>query len=139
MFNFLLNLFKFLYNTRYFHYGIIGVLGSGFNLGSTYILTEWIHWYYMASYAMATLFSWIVVFFLHSHITFRGHNKERQHKRFLKFITVYGTALAINSALVYFLTETVHIYYLFSIVIVTLVLSVGTFLVNKKSVFYKKD
>jgi len=116
---------------------MIGAFGNGINLGTTFALTEWVRIYYMASYTVATLGTWLVMFFLHSRITFRGHDRTNQHHRFLKFITVYGIGFLLNSTLVYFLTEFVHLYYMLSILSVTIVLSVGTFLVNKKRVFKK--
>lgn len=134
---FLFNLIKFLYSTRYLHYGLIGAFGNGINLGTTFVLTEWARIYYMASYTAATLGTWVIMFFLHSRITFHGHDKTNQHHRFLKFITVYGTGFLLNSALVFLLTEYIHLYYMLSILSVTIVLSVGTFLVNKKRVFKK--
>lgn len=133
----LLNLFKFLYSTRYLHYGLIGALGNGINLSTTFVLTEWARIYYMISYIVATLGTWIIMFFLHSRITFSGHNRQSQFQRFLKFITVYGTGFLLNSTLVFLLTEYIHLYYMLSILSVTVVLSTGTFLVNKKRVFKK--
>lgn len=133
----MLGLLKFLYNTRYLHYGLIGAFGNGINLGTTFVLTEWARVYYMISYTVATLGTWVIMFFLHSRITFRGHERQSQFQRFLKFITVYGTGFLLNSALVFLLTEYIHLYYMLSILSVTIVLSVGTFLVNKKRVFKK--
>lgn len=138
MFSQIINLIKFFYQTRYLHYAVVGVIGNGLNLGTTYIFTEWAHLYYLTSYVVATLLTWAVMFFLHSYITFRGHEKTGQGGRFLKFIGVYGTGFALNFVLVYLLTEKLHLYYLLSIASVTVVLSVGTFLLNKKRVFKHK-
>lgn len=137
MFSQIINLIKFLYNTRYLHYGLIGALGNGINLSATFVLTEWARLYYMVSYTVATLGTWVIMFFLHSQITFRGHERASQFQRFLKFITVYGTGFLLNSALVFLLTEYIHLYYMLSILSVTVVLSAGTFFVNKKQVFKK--
>jgi putative flippase GtrA len=114
---------------------MVGVFGNGLNLGATFALTEWAHLYYLVSYILATFGTWAIMFFLHSRITFSGHEKNKQHLRFLKFITVYGTAFALNFMFVYILTERLEVYYLLSIASVTLILSIGTFLVNKSRVF----
>ena len=113
------------------------VLGGGlcfiYDIIATFILTEIVGVWYLASYFFALSTGIIFLFIYHMRVTFgKSDNVKR---RFAKFVFVATVYLFLNTWLVYFITETYKLHYLKSVILVTTVLSILNYLVNKKWVF----
>lgn len=120
---------------QYFIFTIIGGTGSAIAIALTYLFTEFFNIWYLFSYMISALLAWTFNFYLHSLVTFRGHNQEQSDLKYIKFIILYVVAFTINAILVYILTSLLGIYYLISIVFVTILISFFTFLWSKNKIF----
>lgn len=120
---------------QYILFFAIGGFGTLLITALTFVLTEFAKLWYLLSYIFSIAVGWTVIFFLHSLFTFRGHNKDNQGKRFIKFVILYLAIFLANLALVYILTSILGVYYIISILGVTLFLSIVSFSVNKKLVY----
>src|SRR3989344_6746318 len=117
---------------RYFIFIFGGSLAMLLNLGITYAFTSYAGLWYMLSYAFALCFELIFLFVYHTYITFR----TRGH--FLKFASVIISISVLNWLGVYFTSVILGVYYLVSIVLVALIISVLNYTLNKLFVFKKK-
>ena len=120
---------------RYPHFIMIGLTGFLINLLLTFVFTEFFHLWYLLSYIMGALLSWVFSFYMNSHFTFRGHNSEHNFKRYIFYLQTYGLMGLASLAFVYILTSIFGVYYLLSILIASSVMSLATFVFNKKVVF----
>ncbi|OHA58422.1 MAG: hypothetical protein A2571_01425 [Candidatus Vogelbacteria bacterium RIFOXYD1_FULL_44_32] len=120
---------------RYLWFVLIGALGSLFVLGGTYVLTEFLHWWYLLAYVLATFVAWTAVFFLNAQVTFKDHNRDHYLQRYLSFFGLYTIIGLVNFGLVFLLTSVVGLYYLLSIVLVVVPLSLFNFWVNQIYIF----
>jgi len=120
---------------HYPYFFIIGGLAYGINIGLTFLLTEYIHLWYLLSFIIAALISLTCSFILNSLFTFRGYLRESHPERYALYIGFYIVSALITFALVYILTSIFNIHYLISITVVTLVSSFVTYIVNKKFIF----
>ncbi|MBU6321333.1 MAG: GtrA family protein [Patescibacteria group bacterium] len=121
--------------TRFASFACIGGAGFVVNITITYLLTEYLGWWYLASYVLATVASWTLVFLANSRITFAGHEKDNYARRYSVFMLGYTAVFAGNAALVYLLTSILHVYYLLSITGVTVSLTFVTFLFTRRYVY----
>ncbi|GEM_PF-6978383 len=114
---------------RYFKFLFGGGLSLILNLTVTYLLTELFQLWHMLSFAIALGLEILFLFGYHSLVTFRKRGK------FLTFVIVILFISALNWVGVYLLSVVMGLYYLFSIVIVALVISVLNYFLNKRLVF----
>lgn len=124
------NLFK-----NYPLFFIIGGLTYGLNIGLTFLITEYLHLWYLLSYIIAALISLTCSFILNSLFTFRGYLRESHSKRYTLYLGFYIISALTTFALVYILTSIFKLHYLVSITVVTLASSFVTYIVNKKFIF----
>jgi putative flippase GtrA len=120
---------------RYPHFIMIGLSGFLINIFLTFFFTEFFHLWYLLSYIMAALFSWAFNFYMNSRFTFRGHHTEHNLKRYIFYLQTYSLMGLSSLAFVYILTSIVGLYYLLSILIASAVMSLATFVFNKKVIF----
>jgi len=114
---------------RYFKFLIGGGLSLLLNLFITFILTEYVHIWYMASFAIALGMEIFFLFLYHSVITFKKKGN------FILFFLIILFISDLNWILVYLTTELLNWHYLFAIVIVAGTVSIINFLFNKYFVF----
>ncbi|MCP3682776.1 MAG: glycosyltransferase [bacterium] len=118
---------------RYLVFVVGGGLGMLINLVVTFLLTEFAGLWYMGSYALGLGLNMLFNFFYHRHVTFNVTSRAKE--RFGKFMIVTVLIVLINWLMVYAITEITGIYYILSIILVTLVVSVINYILNKLWVF----
>ena len=118
---------------RYLVFITGGGTGMLINLCLTYVLTEFVHLWYMFSYAIGQTVNLLFNFFYHRHITFTVTSRAKE--RFGKFFLVSLAVISISWLLVLLITEYLNLYYILSIVIVAFFVSIVDFLINKSWVF----
>ena len=109
---------------------VVGGIGSVFILLMTYIMTDILGLWYLFSYIVSTISGWTLVFVLNRKFTFKIFINERQSTQYFKFIVIYGFMGLINFSLVFFLTSIINIYYLLSIVLVVVPISLINFFIS---------
>lgn len=118
---------------KYVVFIIGGGLGAFINWTITVLLTELFGMWYMASYAIGQVVNIIFNFVYHRHITFK--KTDNMKKRLLSFIVVSILLTILNMALVYLATESLKIFYLIPIIVVTILISIFNYILNKEVVF----
>lgn len=124
---------------RYPHFIIVGFIGLALNYTLTFIFTEVFLLWYLFSFILATLITWTFNFYFNSRYTFKGHARPDLFKSYINYLQVYSLLGLVAFGLAYVLTSIIGLYYLLSIFIVTLVMSLITFMFNKKIVFKYRD
>jgi len=120
---------------RYPHFVAIGMSGFLINLFLTFFFTEFFHLWYLFSYILAALLSWVFNFYMNSNFTFRGHHSEHNLKRYLFYLQTYSLIGLASLSFVYLLTSIVGMHYLMSIFVSSAIMSLATFVFNKKVIF----
>lgn len=118
---------------RYIVFIAGGGMGMFINLCITYVLTEFVCFWYMLSYAIGQTVNLLFNFFYHRHITFTVTSQTKG--RFGKFILVSAGVIPTSWLLVWFITEYLQFYYILSIILVAFLVSIIDFLINKMWVF----
>jgi putative flippase GtrA len=101
----------------------------------TYVLTEYVGVYYLASYFLSLCLSIILNFTLLLKWTFTAQGKVKT--RFVRYVLVLACFTLANTLLVKVFTEYVHVYYMLSIVVVTGSLFVLKYMTYNKKVFHQ--
>lgn len=114
-------------------FGGLGIFTFVFNIATTWLLTEVIGLHYSISYAIVLVLIIIIGFVLNIKVVFQS-NKGYKSK-LIKYTIVYMLTLGANYLLVKLLTEVLHIYYLLSIAVITIVLFFVKFFCYDRAVF----
>lgn len=121
---------------RFFTFSLVGMTAFAVLMIVTVILTELVHLQYYISYAIGILLAWWMSFVGHMNITFKANGNFM--KRFGKFTLASMVHGCISWILVLTLVEFVGIYYLITIVVVTPIMAIENFMVQKMWVFKKQ-
>lgn len=118
---------------KFIIFSIGGGLGALINWTITVILTELVGLWYMASYSIGLTINLIFNFLYQRHITFKV--KDKVKRRFTLFTIISLSTIFLNMFLVYTLTEYLGLFYLISIIFVTIIIAIINFILNKEFVF----
>jgi len=119
---------------KFLKYGIGGGLAFIITFSLTYFLTEKIKTYYLFSAILGYFAGFLVNFIFQAFITFKTKT-ELYFQRFLKFIFFQIIGLAFYSFLLAFFTEVLNIYYLYSLILSSVLTYILNFYLAKNFVF----
>jgi len=114
-----------------------GGMATATNLLILYLLTEYVHLYYLASSVVAFISSVVVSFTMQKFWTFDNQSTENLHKQFSLYFFVVILNLALNTFLVYALVEWFLVWYLLAQFIAGAVIAVASFFVYRNFIFKK--
>jgi len=114
---------------RYFTFITGGAISTGIGVLITFLLTKYLHMWYMLSFAIALCIEIIFLFAYHTYITFKTKGD------FIKFTMNIIIISFLNWIFVYFFSVIVGINYVISILFVALIISVLNYTVNKILIF----
>jgi len=118
---------------KYYAVGASGVL---VNLGLLFYLTEYVGLWYFLSYTLAISASITSNFILNKFWTFRGLiNSQRTIVMYVKFASVSFLGMAIQLGSVYFLVESLSIYYMLAALISISIAGAINFIINRSWTF----
>ena len=118
---------------KYYAVGASGVL---VNLGLLFYLTEYIGLWYFLSYTLAISASITSNFILNKFWTFRDSiNSQRTIVMYVKFTSVSFLGMAIQLGSVYFLVESLSIYYMLAALISISIAGAINFIINRSWTF----
>ncbi|MBT6691319.1 GtrA family protein [Candidatus Parcubacteria bacterium] len=120
---------------RYFNFVLVGVSGTALVFLMTFVLTEYLHLWYLLAYIISTLCGWTYGFIMNSKFTFNDHDGENLIKRYVFYIQGYILLSLISFSSVYVLTSILNLHYLVSMSIITVIMSIITFNFNRKFIF----
>ena len=115
---------------------MVGASGSLVLLGFTYVLTEWMMWFYMVSYAIGFVLSVVNNYLWNTLWTFKD---KLSWLSLLKYLVIGGITLGLNLCIVWILTEKVGIWYLLSAIIGIGTAFIINFMLSKGIVWNKNE
>ena len=118
-----------------FRYLIAGGFAFAVNIIVLYALTDILGIYYQVSTVGAFLVSFLVSFTLQKFWTFQDNSNDQLHLQLPLYLTMQLVNLGLNAGLMYVFVEYLHIWYILSQVIITSVLAVIVFFINKYYIF----
>lgn len=118
-----------------FKFLIAGGFAFVVNIVALYVLTDILHIYYLVSTVAAFLISFLVSFTLQKFWTFKDASKDNVHLQLQLYLAMQVANLGLNTGLMYVFVEYLHIWYILSQVIITTVLSIVVFSINKRYIF----
>ena len=118
-------------------YLIVGGVVVSVNLSALYIFTDVFNIYYIISTIYAFLLSFCVSFFLQKFWTFNNQDVSgmRVARQMIFYLCLQGFCLSLNTALMYVFVEYLHIWYIASQAIISLVIAIGAFLISRRFIF----
>ncbi len=118
---------------KYYAVGASGVL---VNLGLLFYLTEYVGLWYFLSYTLAISASITSNFILNKFWTFRDSiNSQRTIVMYVKFASVSFLGMGIQLGSVYFLVESLSIYYMLAALISISIAGAINFIINRSWTF----
>lgn len=119
-------------------YGFWGAVTTGINLLAFFIL-ESMGIYYITANIVSYIFAVILNYILNKKFVFNSHTPYKNRYQFLKFVIVRLGSLLIDNLLFYILVSVLHFNVNISKILLSLVIIIATFGVNKVFVFNRKD
>ncbi|MCS7200791.1 MAG: GtrA family protein [Patescibacteria group bacterium] len=119
---------------QFIFYSVGGLISFFINISLTYFLTEKFRFFYLISAILGYITSLLFNFAFQNFITFKV-GKKLILLRLLKFYLFQFLSLLIFSFLVYFFTDILTIYYLFSVALSSLIVFILNFTFSKFLVF----
>ena len=111
-------------------FGVVGVLAFIVDYGILYLLTEYVHLYYLLSSIISFLISLVVNYILSIKWVFDVQKKQTV-KDVIIFAILSTIGLLINSLVMYLSVELFSIYYMVGKIIATFIVMVWNFITRK--------
>lgn len=124
---------------RYVQFIIVGLSGALVVFVITFVFTEYLKFWYLVAYIMATLIGWTYNFIINSKFTFDKYNEINLMKRYGFYMQGYALLSLVAFFTVYVLTSILHVHYLLSIFVISVFMSIITFKFNRKFIFRDID
>lgn len=122
-------------NVQIFRYLTAGLFAFIVDASFLFILTEYLHLYYLLSALLAYSIGLLISYTANIVWVFDSRKQKRRSVEMLIFITITLIGLLITFALMWFLTSELNIYYLISKVITTIIVFGWNFLLKKWILF----
>lgn len=116
---------------QFFRFAIVGVINTLINLVALFIFTDILGVYYLFSAVLAFLIANINSFIMNKSWTFNEKKWEKTGNKYVKFFIISIASLLINLVLLYFFTDILGVYYMFSQILAIAVALWINFLGNK--------
>ncbi|MDO8561741.1 MAG: GtrA family protein [bacterium] len=118
-----------------FKFLIAGGIAFAVNIVTLYVLTDIVRIYYLVSTVIAFLVTLNVNFLLQKFWTFKEYSRDNLHVQLPLYLGMQLINLGLNASLMYMFVEYLHVWYILSQTIITLMLSAVTFFINKLYIF----
>ena len=120
---------------QFIKYLLVGALVVAVNLSVLYALTEFVHIFYLLSAVCAFAVSFVVSFILQKYWTFRDSSRKSVHRQAALYLFVQLVNLSLNTGLLYVFVTYLHVWYILSQALISLLLAIGIFAINKLFIF----
>lgn len=115
-----------------------GSIGAVTNISLLFLFTEYVGLYYLVSAGISFILACCVGFALQKFWTFRERSLESVHSQAMGYFTISTTNFFLNLALLYFLVEKIHLWYIFAQIIASGLIAVSSFLLYRYVIFFGK-
>ena len=119
---------RFLEIVRFCFGGATGVLGAYITL---YVLTEYIGLWYLYSSIIAYITNQLVNFIIQKFWTFKNKDSKAIPKQLGLYLGIAFIYFLTNTGIMYVFVDYCHMYYILSQIILTVVLSISSYLTTK--------
>jgi len=116
-------------------YAIVGLIATIVDVGSLYVVTEFMGIYYLLSNVIAFSLGLITNYSLCTRFVFKSRKLENTFAEFGVFTLIGVIGLGLNTLLLWSLTQFVGVYYMISKVIAVIIVFVFNFWLRKKILF----
>jgi putative flippase GtrA len=120
---------------QFFRYVLVGGAAFIVDFLSLYILTDFFGVYYLISAAIAFILGIIANYFLSITWVFNKRSIENRHFEFGIFAIIGIIGLGLNEAFIWFFTEDLQLYYLYSKIIAAVIILFWNFFARKLTLF----
>jgi putative flippase GtrA len=118
-----------------FRYLIAGFIAFSVDALLLYILTDYLHIYYLLSTVFAFSVGLLVSYLINIVWVFDNRKQEQRSVELIIFITISAIGLLLTFVMMWFLTSVLSIFYLYSKVITTAIVFIWNFIAKKKILF----
>jgi len=123
------------YNVQLFRYLISGFFAFFVDALLLFLLTEYVHLYYLISVVIAYSVGLLVSYFTNIIWVFENRKKKQQSVELVIFIVISLLGLLFTFILMWLFTSELNIYYLYSKIITTIIVFIWNFVAKKWILF----
>ena len=124
---------------QFVRFVLAGAFAFTINLVALYFFTDIVGIYYLVSTVLAFLISFSVSFTLQKFWTFQDNSRDHLHIQLPLYLGMQLTNITLNAGLMFVFVEYMHVWYLYSQGVISLVLAAVIFFLNKKYIFKKRE
>jgi putative flippase GtrA len=100
-----------------------GSLATGVNLGLLFVCVEYFHLWYLSAAVLSFTFGAITSFLLQKFWVFENDSLEKAHTQLFGFMFFAMLMLVVNTFLLYLFVEKLHVWYLLSQALTSLIIA----------------
>lgn len=120
-------------------YTFVGGVAFVVDFALLYILTEYCHFYYIASATISFIAGLLVNYIISILWVFRGFGSVNRFQEFLFFALIGVIGLGINAGLLWVITDCFGVYYMLSKLITAVIVYLWNFFARKYLLFSKRS
>lgn len=124
-----------LFVKQFLKYIIVGGLAFIFDFLTLYLLTEYLHFHYLFSSACAFIVGLNVNYVLAKYFVFKESKIKNVKKEYLAIVAISLSGLFLNQVCIWFSTDILGIYYLYSKLITAGIVLIYNFGIRKIFIF----
>jgi putative flippase GtrA len=118
-----------------FRYTIVGGVAYIVDFGSLFFFTEWMHFHYLVSAALAFLLGLITNYYMSVSWVFGRRTSKNKFYEFIVFSVIGVVGLLLNELFMWYFTEHVGFHYMVSKVAATIFIFAWNFVARKLTLF----
>ncbi len=120
---------------KLFRFIVSGGIATGVNLVLIFILTEYVHLWYLLSATLAFFSAFLISFFLQKFWTFNDPSKDKIRRQAFLFLATIIIGVGVNDLVVYSLVEYVNVHYLVAQIIGAAFIACANFIIYQRFIF----
>lgn len=120
---------------RVVRYVVAGGISALVNLAVLFVLTEYLHMWYVLSSIIAVCVAWVVSFLLQKFWAFRERSFDMLHIQFALHAILSVANIVLNAVLLYAIVEWVGLWYMAAQVVASGILACMNYFVYKRYIF----
>ena len=122
---------------QFVRYTFVGGLAFIVDFGLLYVLTEYLNLYYVVSATLSFIAGLLVNYFISITWVFAKAGASKHIVEFIYFASIGIIGLLLNGLILWFITESFDIYYMYSKLIAAVIVYLWNFLARKYFLFSK--
>ena len=120
---------------KVFRYLVSGGTAAFTDLALLYVMTDFLHIWYVVSVTAAFLVAFVVSFTAQKFWTFQDHSTDRIHAQGSMYFIAAVLTLVVNTYAVYLLVSDLHMFYMLAQILVSVLIAISNFFIYNKLIF----